>query len=260
MTPRVHNRLGVLHYGVRMLNRVLRDPGRDPIEENARLESFLLHARNLLGFLQDARNPRADDDVTCTDFRNCSGRPMKALLDRDDEWANDLKSWINKHLSHMTARSLKVKPGWEVKEIRSRINAHLLRFIRELHVEEFGDAGEAGRQEFLAVLGEAPSVASVSQGAPRLQLPMAAIGELCRRYQVRELSIFGSALRADFGDSDIDLLVSFKPEAHVGFEFVQFQRELSEVLKRDVDLVSKDGLKPAIRDRVLAEAQVLYAA
>ena len=98
-------------------------------------------------------------------------------------------------------------------------------------------------------------------GALQIELPMEAIADLCRRYQVSELSVFGSTLRPNFRpDSDIDLLVSFKPEAHIGLEFVQLQRELSEAIGRTVDLAPKDGLKRLIRNQVLAEARVIYAA
>jgi hypothetical protein len=56
-------------------------------------------------------------------------------------------------------------------------------------------------------------------------------------------------------DSDIDLLVSFEPGAPVGFPALARRgRELSELLGRPVDLVPRDGLKPAIRDEVLATA------
>jgi predicted nucleotidyltransferase len=88
------------------------------------------------------------------------------------------------------------------------------------------------------------------------------IEEVCRRYQVRELAVFGSALRSDFrAASDIDLLVEFEPEAQVGFMTLsRMQRELSAILHRKVDLVPKGGLKPIIRRAVLSTAQVLYAA
>lgn len=98
--------------------------------------------------------------------------------------------------------------------------------------------------------------------ALQIDLPLKAIAELCRKYQVQELSVFGSALRTNFRpDSDIDLLVSFQPEAQIGLiDFLGFQRELSEALGRKVDLVPRGGLKPLIRDEILAQAQVLYAA
>lgn len=50
-----------------------------------------------------------------------------------------------------------------------------------------------------------------------LTLPLEAIGNVCRRYGVRELAIFGSALRDEFGvESDVDFLVEFDPQARIG--------------------------------------------
>jgi len=95
-----------------------------------------------------------------------------------------------------------------------------------------------------------------------LDLPVEKIRMLCRRYRVRELALFGSALRDDFeAESDVDLLVEFEPEAQVGFmTLARMQRELSDILHRPVDLVPKGGLKPKIRQAVLSSAEVLYAA
>jgi hypothetical protein len=86
--------------------------------------------------------------------------------------------------------------------------------------------------------------------------------EICRRYQVRELAVFGSAARGEMRqDSDIDLLVEFHPEAEVGLlEHAGLMLDLSELLGRKVDLVSKRGLKPLIRDSILHEARPVYAA
>lgn len=94
------------------------------------------------------------------------------------------------------------------------------------------------------------------------ELPLGAIRDLCRRYQVRELALFGSALRAYFrADSDIDLLVEFEPAATVSLlTLARLQRELADLIGRPVDLVPKRGLKPLIRDEVLGQAEVLYAA
>jgi predicted nucleotidyltransferase len=91
---------------------------------------------------------------------------------------------------------------------------------------------------------------------------MEAIVALCRRYHVRELALFGSALRDDFSsDSDIDLLVQFEEDAQIGFlALSRLQRELSTLLARRVDLVPRNGLKPAIRQQVLSDAELLYAA
>jgi predicted nucleotidyltransferase len=83
-----------------------------------------------------------------------------------------------------------------------------------------------------------------------------------RRYKVRQLALFGSALRDDFGpESDVDFLVEFDPTAQIGFlTLAKLQRELSAMIRRRVDLVPKHGLKDRIRQAVLASAKVVYAA
>jgi predicted nucleotidyltransferase len=76
------------------------------------------------------------------------------------------------------------------------------------------------------------------------------------------LALFGSVLREDFRpDSDVDVLVAFKPEARISFVTLsRMQRELTELFQRPVDLVPMDGLKPIIRESVLSSAQEVYAA
>jgi len=88
------------------------------------------------------------------------------------------------------------------------------------------------------------------------------LADLCRQYRVQELSLFGSMARGDNRpDSDIDILVVFQPNARIGLlEYAALMRELSDLTGRKVDLVDKIGLKPMIRDEVLEEARLLYAA
>jgi predicted nucleotidyltransferase len=88
------------------------------------------------------------------------------------------------------------------------------------------------------------------------------LASLCRRHRVRELAVFGSVARgAARPDSDVDLLVEFEPEARIGFiALAQLTRELQDLFERPVDVVTKGGLHPRIRDAVLAEAEVLFAA
>jgi predicted nucleotidyltransferase len=97
---------------------------------------------------------------------------------------------------------------------------------------------------------------------PKITIPQDKVVDFCQRNQIRTFSLFGSVLREDFGpDSDVDVLVEFEPEARVGFVALgRMQRELAELLGRQVDVVPRDGLKPLIRDSVLESAQVLYAA
>jgi len=97
---------------------------------------------------------------------------------------------------------------------------------------------------------------------PSVHLPMEKIREICRRYHVRELSVFGSAVRGDFRpDSDVDVLVDFDPNGHVSLlDMIRMERELGELIGRETDLVSKAGLNPLIRDEVISSSEVLYAA
>ena len=93
-------------------------------------------------------------------------------------------------------------------------------------------------------------------------IPQDALEQVCVRFQVRELAIFGSGARGQLrSDSDIDLLVVFVDGAQIGLiTFARLRQELSELFGRTVDLVPKDGLKPVLRDHVLEESRVLYAA
>ena len=88
------------------------------------------------------------------------------------------------------------------------------------------------------------------------------LAEICQRYGVRELSLFGSAARGEVRpDSDIDLLVEFLPEAEPGLlDHAGLMLDLSELLGRKVDLVSKNALKPLIRDSIIQDSRRLYAA
>ncbi|MGO9262522.1 MAG: nucleotidyltransferase family protein [Bryobacteraceae bacterium] len=88
------------------------------------------------------------------------------------------------------------------------------------------------------------------------------LADLCVRYSVRELSLFGSAARGEMRpDSDIDLLVEFLPGAHIDLvDHAGLMLDLSHLLGKKVDLVSKNGLKPRIRASVLQDARLLYAA
>ena len=97
----------------------------------------------------------------------------------------------------------------------------------------------------------------------KIDIPTTKIATFCRRHQIRELALFGSVLREDFEpDSDVDVLIDFKPgidEELTLMDLSRIQMELSNILHREVDLVLRDGLKPFIRDEVLANLEVVYA-
>lgn len=92
------------------------------------------------------------------------------------------------------------------------------------------------------------------------------IAEFCQRWKIRELSLFGSILRDDFrDDSDVDVLVTFEPNAEWGLlDHLTMQDELAALIGRKVDLVSRRAVERSSnrirRDAILNAAQVLHAA
>jgi predicted nucleotidyltransferase len=100
----------------------------------------------------------------------------------------------------------------------------------------------------------------------QVKIPTEKISDFCRRWKVTELALFGSALREDFSpDSDVDVLVSFAPEAHWSlFDLVVMEGELEAILGREVDLVERTAVEQAenyIRRRsILSRLEVIYAA
>ncbi len=85
--------------------------------------------------------------------------------------------------------------------------------------------------------------------------------EVCERYGVARLEVFGSVSRGEAGpDSDIDLLYELHPGVRLGFGFFDLEDELADVFGRPVDLVSRHAINKHLRAQVLHDAQPLYAA
>ena len=92
-----------------------------------------------------------------------------------------------------------------------------------------------------------------------LPVDVVRLDEVCRRYRVEELAVFGSVARAEASvDSDIDLLYVLQPAAQLGFALNRLEDELAGIFGRSVDLVSRRGLHPLLRDEIEAEARTLY--
>lgn len=98
-----------------------------------------------------------------------------------------------------------------------------------------------------------------------LDIPHNEIADFCQRWQIVELSLFGSALRDDFHtDSDVDVLVTFAEDVRwTLFDHVTMQDELRDLFGRKVDLVSRSGIENSqntLRKRaILDTAQTVYA-
>ena len=95
----------------------------------------------------------------------------------------------------------------------------------------------------------------------KIELDREQIAEYCRRHHIRRMALFGSVLREDFGpDSDVDVLVEFEPDHVPGYGFIGIQDELSEFFDgHPVDLCTEKSLHPLIKDRVIRDAEIIFA-
>ncbi|MBI2454117.1 MAG: nucleotidyltransferase family protein [Parcubacteria group bacterium] len=86
------------------------------------------------------------------------------------------------------------------------------------------------------------------------------IDKITLRKDIKRMSLFGSYLRNEQNkDSDVDLLIEFKPAAKVGlFGLSRLQNELEESLNAKVDLVTPDSLSRYFRSEVLSQAELIY--
>jgi len=97
-----------------------------------------------------------------------------------------------------------------------------------------------------------------------IDIPKEKIVEFCKKWNVREFSLFGSVLRDDFRpDSDIDAIVDFMPDStHTLFNLVDMTEELEKIFGRKVDLLTRSGVEASRnyirRKEILSSLEVLY--
>ncbi len=92
------------------------------------------------------------------------------------------------------------------------------------------------------------------------------IVDFCRRWKIKQLAVFGSAVRGQLrSDSDLDLLVAFDPNADWSmFDHYRMENDLVELFAREVDLISRQAVEEnpnwICRKEILNSAKVIYAA
>jgi len=96
-------------------------------------------------------------------------------------------------------------------------------------------------------------------------LPMAEVAEVCRKYGVKELAVFGSATRDDFRpESDIDFLVTFENDdpGPWGRKYIELRDELAAMLNRRVEIVARRAIERSRnwirRKSILDSAVIVY--
>lgn len=80
--------------------------------------------------------------------------------------------------------------------------------------------------------------------------------ELKEKYKIKEIGIFGSYVRGEQKKrgSDIDIIVEFEEEDVPGLlKFIEIERYLERLLRKKVDLVRKEAIRPELKDLILKE-------
>ena len=101
---------------------------------------------------------------------------------------------------------------------------------------------------------------------PNISIPREKLAAFCREHGIKQLAVFGSALRDDFGpESDVDLLIEFEPDRIPGLlGLAGMEIELSELLGRDVDLLTREEVESSRnyirRKSILESTEVVYGA
>jgi predicted nucleotidyltransferase len=94
----------------------------------------------------------------------------------------------------------------------------------------------------------------------RVNLTKEQIADFCKKNHIKKFAFFGSVLLDDFRpDSDIDILIDLESGAPIGlFEMADMELELSDMIKRKVDLRTPQDLSKYFRNKVVEESKVLY--
>jgi predicted nucleotidyltransferase len=87
----------------------------------------------------------------------------------------------------------------------------------------------------------------------------------CKRHSVARLEVFGSLARDEpHRGSDIDLLVTFQPEVHLGWDFYELHREIEGLLGCEVDLLTRRSVEQdentIRRQSILQSTREIYTA
>lgn len=89
------------------------------------------------------------------------------------------------------------------------------------------------------------------------------LNDIVQKYGVKEISVFGSAIRDDFSpQSDLDLLIEFSDSQKISlFDIIDIQEYFSKLTNRNVDIVEPAALKNPYRKKaILSSKEVLYSA
>jgi predicted nucleotidyltransferase len=100
---------------------------------------------------------------------------------------------------------------------------------------------------------------------PSLDEIKSRLAPFCKRHGVARLEVFGSLARGEpRRGSDIDLLVTFRPEVHLGWDFFELYKEIEDILGCEVDLLTRRSVEQDENDirrrSILQSTREIYTA
>lgn len=120
----------ILKYEIHQLRHahdlcVVASHNKRDIERSLFLEAFLLHARNMIDFLEG--HGTRSDDLTIRDFKDSSGNFLETI---DLGFDKELRDRIGKHCCHITKKRLFRKYAWKISHIKDKIEQGITKFIK----------------------------------------------------------------------------------------------------------------------------------
>ena len=145
------------------------------------------------------------------------------------------------------------------------LTAELEQYIRrKVDTGLYSNASEVVREALRLMVGQetggpGPSHREPPQSA-QVQAELKALEKPLRERGLKALALFGSTARGTSRpDSDVDVLIDIAPDVSFSLvDLVSVKHFLEDNLRRKVDVVIREGLDPAIRDRVIREARAVF--
>lgn len=128
----------------------------------------------------------------------------------------------------------------------------------------YGNASEVVREALRLLVGRETGNTGQSRREPpqteNIRAELKALEKPLRERGLTALALFGSTARGTpRPDSDVDVLIDIAPDVSFSLvDLVSVKHFLEDNLARKVDVVIREGLDPAIRDRVLREARTVF--
>jgi uncharacterized protein len=128
----------------------------------------------------------------------------------------------------------------------------------------YGNASEVVREALRLLVGREPTGAGRSPAEPpqseSIRAELKALEKPLRERGLAALALFGSTARGTArADSDVDVLIDIAPNVRFSLvDLVSLKDFLEDRLGRTVDVVTREGLDPAVRDRVVSDARAVF--